>query len=529
MLTVFKTELTETLTKDLLHFAIRCGASEFTVRPLVGQSELLPVEQLQPFLIGHRKKELPSESPRRKFEAVEVWSLNEQAIATILTLCPRGFRATAFEWVIYRRSCICMVARPGAERSHMCLMHTEWEELFRLGFRFSLYMADGKLHTKEFTELDLPENKNKKLVARYPGLAKFVPRSAKTVDEVFANPYGVMSFPPTYGYPRINPDAANNNHILSWWSPSHDDLLRRHIERDGWRWWPSTSALSQITGEELFTRWQIDDPDCLSRSWADVLAAFARARAVQLGLLHGISYPADARECDICYEMFSPSTHHPSLREASPLSERYCSPCLHESFVQSNASATKEECLEYVRRLAELLGRIPSSDFWINSVDLESLDASNATEVLLLLRTKPRTERIKDHFGSWLGALVAAGILEDGTRKMQRGTQCIAHDGHVCLSLAEKTIDDLLTNLGVPHEKEVKYPEGAFRCDFFANGVYIEYFGLTGDREYDIKTKEKLLLAERLGIRMLALYPHDVVRHSALRQRLTMLLSSPNT
>ncbi len=49
----------------------------------------------------------------------------------------------------------------------------------------------------------------------------------------------------------------------------------------------------------------------------------------------------------------------------------------------------------------------------------------------------------------------------------------------MCLSMAEKTIDDLLTEMGIDHEKEVPYPESAYRCDFVSNGVFIEYFGLS--------------------------------------------------
>jgi len=162
-----------------------------------------------------------------------------------------------------------------------------------------------------------------------------------------------------------------------------------------------------------------------------------------------------------------------------------------------------------------LLGRIPNADF-----DLAGLDEKNASDLLRLLHSKPQFSRIIDHFGSWLALLLEAGILEDGTRKMPRGTQCLARDGHVCLSIAEKMIDDLLTEMGISHEKEVKYPNSKLRCNFFANSVYIEYFGLTGNAEYDDKTKEKLSLGKRLRIKMLALYPEDVIQYSDLRKKL---------
>jgi hypothetical protein len=103
---------------------------------------------------------------------------------------------------------------------------------------------------------------------------------------------------------------------------------------------------------------------------------------------------------------------------------------------------------------------------------------------------------------------------------MTRGTQCLAKDGHVCLSLAEKTIDDLLSTLGIPHEKEAPYPEGRFRCDFLAGQTYIEYFGLRGNPEYDIKIDQKIALCNRLGLKLLAIYPEDLLQRTTLEKKL---------
>jgi hypothetical protein len=47
-------------------------------------------------------------------------------------------------------------------------------------------------------------------------------------------------------------------------------------------------------------------------------------------------------------------------------------------------------------------------------------------------------------------AIVGGQALEDGTQRMARGTRCLAQDGHLCHSLAEKTIDDLLHSYGIP-------------------------------------------------------------------------------
>jgi hypothetical protein len=435
LLASFLDELTEPLSVKLLQFALRCGGNEFTVRP-IGQSAPLPMEQFQTFILGQRRKEVPTDGSKRKFESIPIWTFNEESAAAILRLSVGGIHHSRFDWVIYKLAYISTIARPGMGRTYMSLVQNQWEELLRLGFRFSLLTPDGKVYKKEYTEIDLPENRQKKLVAKYPGLVDGPSRLPITVDDLFKNPYGVMSFPPgsAYGYPRINPEAANNTYILSWWTAAHDELLTRQIERDGWKWWPSIGAIAKLTDSDVFTKWQIDDPHCLRGNWADVLAAFARARAFQKGLLNNVEWPSETKMCELCGEKFLPSLHYPSLTEVAPLITcRYCSACIRESFGETNRHATKDECLSYVRRLSELLGRVPNSDFATDWIDLASLDEKNASDVLRLLRSKPPLERVKDHFGSWLAALVEAGVLEDGTRKMPRGTQCLARDGHVCL------------------------------------------------------------------------------------------------
>jgi hypothetical protein len=148
-------------------------------------------------------------------------------------------RQNSLEWIVFTPVYMCLVIRAGIGQSYTLL---PYEELFRLGFRFSLYRPDGTLF-KEYSELDLPENLRQWWIKQYPGLANIPPAPSKTVEEIFANPYGVMSFPPTLGYPRIEPSAANNDHVLCWWLEPHDELIQRRIRRDGWNWWPSTSAL----------------------------------------------------------------------------------------------------------------------------------------------------------------------------------------------------------------------------------------------------------------------------------------------
>ena len=107
------------------------------------------------------------------------------------------------------------------------------------------------------------------------------------------------------------------------------------------------------------------------------------------------------------------------------------------------------------------------------------------------MKYKPKYSTIKERFGSWLNALIQANILEDGTRRTSRGTQCIAKDGDICFSLGEKTIDDFLFINGINHEKEAMYPQSNFRTDFKIGNVFIEYFGLIGSGNLMKKLKKK--------------------------------------
>jgi hypothetical protein len=89
--------------------------------------------------------------------------------------------------------------------------------------------------------------------------------------------------------------------------------------------------------------------------------------------------------------------------------------------------------------------------------------------------------------------------------------QCIANDGHVCLSIAEKTIDDLLSGLGIEHQREVPYPNSNHRFDFVIGDLYIEYFGLIGDADYEARVKAKIASCKMLGIKLLPVYPKDLL------------------
>ena len=127
-------------------------------------------------------------------------------------------------------------------------------------------------------------------------------------------------------------------------------------------------------------------------------------------------------------------------------------------------------------------------------------------------------DHVKSNWNSWFTALASSGVLPDGVLTTSRGIKCLAKDGHECHSLDEQQIDDWLAGHNLPHDREPVYPvhphfnpSGKRRSDWLVGDVYIEYFGLTGDKTYDKKTDEKIMLAKHLGLKLVPIYPADMM------------------
>jgi len=114
-------------------------------------------------------------------------------------------------------------------------------------------------------------------------------------------------------------------------------------------------------------------------------------------------------------------------------------------------------------------------------------------------------------FGSWFKALEEAGVLEGGVIKTKRGCICEAKDGHKCLSLGEKTIDDYLYTHKIPHEKEPHYPGAKqYRADWRVAEYFIEFWGMQGEENYDKKIEAKRTMAKQMGIPLIEITFEDM-------------------
>jgi len=127
-------------------------------------------------------------------------------------------------------------------------------------------------------------------------------------------------------------------------------------------------------------------------------------------------------------------------------------------------------------------------------------------------------------FGSWNLAVKAAGLEPNRSHsnRMYRRSRTLARDGHVCDSISEALVDNWLTDHGVEHECDAKYPSSNHKSDWrLSNGVFIEYFGLANDSpRYDRQIRKKRELCKMHGIRLVELYPRDLYPDLLLDKKL---------
>ena len=190
----------------------------------------------------------------------------------------------------------------------------------------------------------------------------------------------------------------------------------------------------------------------------------------------------------------------------------------------------KSELTDLIPEFVEKCGFIPNSNANpISHAFTSRLSEEQWTTVFNAYAKMGGIEHAKRKFGSWFKALAATGALPDGVLVTARGIRCLAQDGHTCHSLDEQRIDDWLTAHQLEHEREPIYPfhpelnpQAKRRADWKVQDVFIEYFGLIGDKDYEKKMDEKISLAQQSKINLVALYPSDLTH---LDQRLRCLLT----
>src|SRR5699024_2756599 len=125
----------------------------------------------------------------------------------------------------------------------------------------------------------------------------------------------------------------------------------------------------------------------------------------------------------------------------------------------------RDRLLEQVRRLDQLVGRLPVHGGWRREIFARDLPLDVLVEAVRVAGDIPNIRTIRQHHGSWVDLLAEAGVADDG-RTNVFGIQSRALDGHLCFSLGELVIDEWLTHHAVPHEREPLYPGTQMRGDF---------------------------------------------------------------
>ena len=325
---------------------------------------------------------------------------------------------------------------------------------------------------------------------------------------------------------------AANEHILAWWGAPQDEVLARLIAEYAWLYpWHLSDAIVAITPGDVITAWRANDPVCEQYAWYNVLMYFGVARARTTGLEQAMR-PPETLNCLRCKKAFRQDQVR-ALSTARKLGDisniRYCQDCSGAAFAGGSdlddLKLSDADIADWIRAVATLTGLIPPQDFFSGGDFLETVSGDSARSQLLdLAARRPTAKRIKDSFGSWLNLLTVSGVLPDGAHHTVRGVRSVAADGHVCLSLPERTIDDWLSAYGVDHEKEPRYPDSNYRGDFLVGDSFIEFFGLVGNPDYDARIQEKRELAGRHGIDLLEVYPNDMLKWGATQEWLAKRL-----
>lgn len=317
------------------------------------------------------------------------------------------------------------------------------------------------------------------------------------------------------------PHYCENPNILQWWTLDHDRVTANQIESGQWGWyWGITPKFVAITPPDIIEIWRLVDPLCERYAWYNILMNFAISRAHKLGLTDAIRKP-EWKVCPLCSQRFvEDSLPYPLVQRLGMDGLDICAPCISQVlFGWGDETMPCDRVLVFLQDLARTIGRVPAQGFGNDVDELRGLSTDERLPILRVLLEKPTIQRVTECYGSWLAALIEAGVLEDGTRRTSRGTQCLAKDGHVCLSLGEKTIDDFLFGRGIAHEKEPLYPEGNYRADFAVDGVLIEYFGLAGDPDYDAKARLKQRICRKHAVKLISVYPRDLASTRRLESK----------
>ena len=211
---------------------------------------------------------------------------------------------------------------------------------------------------------------------------------------------------PDWDWPPVS--YAENDHILVWWIPEYDDMLRQFVAEYQWAWQSQVlTELPSIVPEAVLHAWRAVDPQCREYAWYNVLWVFVAARAKQLGI-----HPREPQLvlCSCCSREFLES--HLPWRYIVCLgvnSLDVCDTCLSQALYPGGSSTSTPEAVTAVlQTLSRALQRTPKATDLYGRVDLQGLPRDARADVVRALRVKPTVSRVKELYGSLDGAVAHA-------------------------------------------------------------------------------------------------------------------------
>jgi hypothetical protein len=198
----------------------------------------------------------------------------------------------------------------------------------------------------------------------------------------------------------------------------------------------------------------------------------------------------------------------------SPLA--YCHACLESA--ERGIGNSRDRAIEALRLLTrqEFSGIAPM-ELQLARVHLDAAGSTSSDEVDVRVLARFALPR---RAWPWTRMLVDAKLLPVGGLRMARGTVLDAADGHLCLSMQEKVVDDFFHHHNIDHDREPHYPYDEVlnprtrrRADWIlSNGTLVELWGLPDDPAYAARMTEKRELAAKYGISLVELSLVDLPR-----------------
>jgi len=378
-------------------------------------------------------------------------------------------------------------------------------------------LSGGKIKKDEIVKniriRNIPKNKEKKIENFFK--KNIYPKCESSSERVLSwrDYWGIDPHRDTINQQSDDPYSRANkiqeNVFKKYWNRECTNILRVTVQK--WRWnscWHIVDEVLKGLGKEK-TQIMKEEIEKHNIEWnPNRLMYFCMRQAIKLGIKYD---PPKIKYCIICGEKYFEADvgafyDYPS----KPLF--YCPNCLSSALYSHNKKRkTREEMKDDLSKVTEMLGYIPSKDY------VSKLSREKFIEVMPLLVEISPVEIYELEFGTWFNALIESNVLDDGSIRRIVGTTCVSKDGHECRSIAEKIIDDWFYNNNISHIIEPYYPydeelnpNSNLRADWKVDNIFVEFFGLSGFRDYGEKVILKKKLVDKTNISLLEIYPDDL-------------------